>query len=187
MTSRRSGWLSGVRVSASFRQALRPEAPADFLLSATTLPAGSRCRPLDLTPVGSSLPPRGGGGGGEGPRERRGNPQGAAGPSCVPALFPAQPGRVVWSLICRVWRRTSARTSEVPHQPAPGCGQVPEQPRSGREASLGKPPVPLEEALSCRAVPHLQQPARRGPRSSLGIEVGRWRGPPPSLQSGGSC
>ena len=42
MTSRRSGWLSGVGVSASFRQALRPEAPADFLLSATSLPAGSR-------------------------------------------------------------------------------------------------------------------------------------------------
>lgn len=121
--------------------------------------------------------------GGEGPRERRGNPQGAAGPSCVPALFPAQHGRVAWSLICRVWRRTSARTSEVPRQPAPGCGQVPEQPRSGREASLGKPPVPLEEALSCRAVPHLQQPARRVLRSSLGIGVGRWRGPPPSLQS----
>ena len=147
-------------MSPSFLRALRPEAPADFLPSPTTLPAGARCLPLDLAPVGSSLPP--GGGAGRRTPGKEGEPlgTGAADPSCVPALFPAQPGRAGWSLICRVWRRTSARTSEVPRQPGPGYGQVPEQPRSGTEASLGKPPVPLEEALSCREVPHLRQPVR---------------------------
>ena len=91
---RRSGRLSGVGVSPSFRQALRPEASADFLLSATTLPAGSRCLPLDLTPVGSSLPPGGGGGGTPG---KEGEPPGSSWPLLRPSAVPgaARPSRLV--------------------------------------------------------------------------------------------
>lgn len=170
---RRSGCFSGVRVSPSFLQAFRPEASADFLRSLTALPGRAWCLPLDLAPAGSSLPP-GGWGGGRDPGKGRGTPRdGSSWPLLRPSTVPgaARPSRLV-PLICRVWRRTSARTSEVPRQPGPGYRQGPEQPRSGREASLGKPSVPLEEALSCREVPHLRQPVRRVPRSSLQSGLG---------------
>lgn len=104
----------------------------------------------------------GGRGGGRDPGKGRGTPRdGSSWPLLRPSTVPgaARQSRLV-PLICRVWRQTSARTSEVPRQPGPGYRQGPEQPRSGRKASLGKPPVPLEEALSCREVPHLRQPVR---------------------------
>lgn len=133
---------SGVSPSFLCRlSAQRP--PADFLRSLTAPAWEGLVSALDLAPVGSLRYPEETGR--EGPRERTGTPRdGSSWPLLRPSTVPgaARQSRLV-PLICRVWRQTSSSHLRGPASAwSPATGRA-EQPRSGREASLGKP-VPLK-------------------------------------------